>query len=285
MRSFLASPPGKSPVIVWLRSDNMADVDAETCSTAMQGVSLDESVQSRPSPTPQEGDHDSGVDESTQAKDPSSRLSTNSLQKSKSGSRNSIANSKRSISPSSPSKMAQKLPMNKVQVGFAPSPNLKAVQPKVGSLANASYKPGGGNVKIETRKIQIDAKPRIGARNDSYTPSGGDVKIPTVKLQWNAKPKIGSLENAAHKPGGGNVKIESRKVHVEAKSKIGSLENANYKPGGGDKKIETRKLEFNATSKVGSLMNSKHVPGGGKIKSPEPSSLQPSDVSLNNTST
>ena len=53
MRSALSSPPDKSPVIVWLRSDdNMADVDVETCSGAMQGVSLDESVQSRPSPTP-----------------------------------------------------------------------------------------------------------------------------------------------------------------------------------------------------------------------------------------
>lgn len=55
--------------------------------------------------------------------------------------------------------------MNKIQVGFAPSPNLKAVKSKIGSLENATHKPGGGNVKIESRKIQIEAKPRIGARN------------------------------------------------------------------------------------------------------------------------
>ena len=67
--------------------------------------------------------------------------------------------------------------MNKVQVGFAPSPNLKAVHSKIGSLANANYKPGGGHVKIESKKIQIEAKPRIGARNENYTPSGGDVKV------------------------------------------------------------------------------------------------------------
>nr|CAG4646655.1 EOG090X0G74 [Macrothrix elegans] len=273
----------------------MADV--ETCSRGMQGVSLDES---RPSPTPQvhdvtlekeknssvkvvsyiqligyylllfllstlEGDHDSGVDESTQAKEPTGRGSIGTIQKA--SSRTSVANSsKRSISPSSPSKMAQKLPMNKVQVGFAPSPNLKAVQSKINSLANATHKPGGGNVKIETRKIQIDAKPRIQAVNENYTRSGGDVKIATQKLQWNAKPKIGSLENAAYKPGGGNVKIETKKIQIEAKSKIGSLENTGYKPGGGDKKIETRKLEFNAKSKVGSINNIKHVPGGGKVK-------------------
>ena len=67
--------------------------------------------------------------------------------------------------------------MNKVQVGFAPSPNLKTVHSKIGSLANANYKPGGGHVKIESKKIQIEAKPRIGARNENYTPSGGDVKV------------------------------------------------------------------------------------------------------------
>lgn len=67
--------------------------------------------------------------------------------------------------------------MNKVQVGYAPSPNLKTVHSKIGSLANANHKPGGGNVKIESRKIQIEAKPRIGARNENYAPSGGDVKV------------------------------------------------------------------------------------------------------------
>ncbi|XP_045029653.1 microtubule-associated protein tau isoform X3 [Daphnia magna] len=298
----------------------MADI--ETCSRRdLEGVSLDESRESRPSPTPQEGDHDSGVDESTQAKEP--RSLNNTLQKT--NSRTSVTSSKIPIntrlteSPTTPSKMAQKVPMNKVQVGFAPSPNLKTVHSKIGSLANANYKPGGGNVKIESKKIQIEAKPRIGARNENYTPSGGDVKIQSVKLQWNARPKIGSLENATHKPGGGNVKIESKKVQVEAKSRIGSLENANHKPGGGDKKIESRKLEYNAKSKVGSIVNMKHVPGGGNVKifddkeylkqrgdsrlskassskassegrasitqSPEPTFLQPSDMSFPNTRT
>nr|CAG4642872.1 EOG090X0G74 [Evadne anonyx] len=194
---------------------------------------------------------------------------------------------KRSPSPSSPSKissMAQKVSMNKIKVGFAPSPNLKAARSKIGSLDNASHKPGGGNVKIESRKIQIEAKPRIGARNELYTPAGGDKKIQTVKLQWNAKSKIGSMENANHKPGGGDKKIETKKIEVVAKSKIGSLQNANHKPGGGDKKIETRKIEFQAKSKVGSTVNMKHVAGGGNIKSPEPS-FQPPELSHSNTRT
>nr|CAG4635137.1 EOG090X0G74 [Alona affinis] len=241
--------------------------DAESCSSAGGGVHESH----RPSPTPQEGDHDSGVDESTQAKQdqqhPVSRGSNISGTLQKAGSRTSVANSsKRSTSPTSPTKMAQKVPMNKIQVGFAPSPNLKAAKSKIGSLENATHKPGGGNVKIESRKIQIEAKPRTQARNDLYQPSGGDVKIQTVKLQWNAKPKIGSLENATHKPGGGNVKIETKKVQIEARSKIGSLENAHYKPGGGDKKIESRKLEYQVKSKVGSTVNMNYKAGGGNVK-------------------
>lgn len=32
--------------------------------------------------------------------------------------------------------------MNKIEVGNAPSPNLKKVQSKIGSLENATHKPG-----------------------------------------------------------------------------------------------------------------------------------------------
>lgn len=73
------------------------------------------------------------------------------------------------------------VPMNKVQVGAAPSPNLKTVRSKIGSLDNASYKPGGGNVKIENRKIEIKATPRIAAKNETYVPGGGDKKVDSKK--------------------------------------------------------------------------------------------------------
>lgn len=72
--------------------------------------------------------------------------------------------------------------MNKVQVGHAPSPNLKAVRSKIGSLDNATYKPGGGHVKIESKKIEIKAAPRIEAKNDKYMPKGGEKK---VSLKWS----------------------------------------------------------------------------------------------------
>ncbi|XP_044003053.1 nascent polypeptide-associated complex subunit alpha, muscle-specific form isoform X2 [Aphidius gifuensis] len=178
----------------------------------------------------------------------------------------------------------KKVPMNKVQVGAAPSPNLKTVRSKIGSLENASYKPGGGRVKIENRKLDFsNAQPKIAAKNDKYAPSGGEKKIPQVKLQWNAKPKVGSLANTTYKPGGGDKKIETVKLDFKdkAKPKVGSKENAKHVPGGGTVKteaipskiiqessshIETQKIDIKAESKIGSLENVKHKPGGGDKK-------------------
>lgn len=171
--------------------------------------------------------------------------------------------------PSSTAQEKKKVPMNKVQVGAAPSPNLKTVRSKIGSLDNASYKPGGGKVKIENRKLDFSkAQPKIAAKNDKYTPSGGDKKIAQVKLQWNAKSKVGSLENATYKPGGGDKKIETVKLDFKekAKPKVGSKDNAKHVPGGGAIKIPTQKIEIKAESKIGSLDNVKHKPGGGEKK-------------------
>lgn len=68
--------------------------------------------------------------------------------------------------------------MNKVQVGTAPSPNIKVVRSKIGSLENANYKPGGGKVKIESKKLDFkNAGPRIEAKNDKYAPKGGEKKV------------------------------------------------------------------------------------------------------------
>ncbi|XP_072743392.1 uncharacterized protein Tau isoform X2 [Anoplolepis gracilipes] len=182
--------------------------------------------------------------------------------------------------PDTPSSTAQE---KKIQVGAAPSPNLKTVRSKIGSLDNASYKPGGGKVKIENRKLDFSkAQPKIAAKNDKYTPSGGDKKISQVKLQWNAKSKVGSLDNATYKPGGGDKKIETVKLDFKdkAKPKVGSKENAKHVPGGGSVKsatppktpqetknnIPTQKIEIKAESKIGSLDNVKHKPGGGEKK-------------------
>ncbi|XP_014469164.1 PREDICTED: serine/arginine repetitive matrix protein 2 [Dinoponera quadriceps] len=185
--------------------------------------------------------------------------------------------------PPSTAQEKKKLPMNKIQVGAAPSPNLKTVRSKIGSLDNASYKPGGGKVKIENRKLDFSkAQPKIAAKNEKYTPSGGDKKIAQQKLQWNAKSKVGSLENATYKPGGGDKKIETVKLDFKdkAKPKVGSKDNAKHMPGGGAVKsatppktpqeakndIPTQKIDIKAESKIGSLDNMKHKPGGGDKK-------------------
>lgn len=78
--------------------------------------------------------------------------------------------------------------MNKVQVGATPSPNLKAVRSKIGSLQNATHKPGGGNVKIESKKVEVKAAPRIAARNDQYVPGGGDKKVSNYTNQIESSP-------------------------------------------------------------------------------------------------
>ena len=53
-------------------------------------------------------------------------------------------------------------------------------QPKIGSLAKVNHTPGGGDVKIENRKLEFKEK---------------------------ASSKIGSLDKASHSPGGGNVQV------------------------------------------------------------------------------
>lgn len=70
------------------------------------------------------------------------------------------------------------IPMNKIQVGNAPSPNIKAVRSKIGSLDNTTYKPGGGKIKIENKKLDFqNVTPRIAAKNDTYVPGGGAKKV------------------------------------------------------------------------------------------------------------
>ena len=67
--------------------------------------------------------------------------------------------------------------MNKIKVGNAESPNLTVVRSKIGSLSNATHRPGGGDVKIENRKLNWSAGSRTQARNEKYVPQGGEKKV------------------------------------------------------------------------------------------------------------
>lgn len=65
-------------------------------------------------------------------------------------------------------------------------------------------------LQIQSVKLQWNAKPKVGSlENKTHKPGGGDKKIETVKLDFKdkAKPKIGSKDNIKHTPGGGAVKV------------------------------------------------------------------------------
>jgi len=235
-------------------------------------------------------DSDSGVDETTQVRTatlpcrrPLSRIPTMKTPATPQRSRHKVAadiiRTPRSksvpaaprpafapFSTTTPATPAKKVPMNKVVVGVSPSPNLRTTQSRIGSLSNTKHKPGGGQVKIEHRKLEWNAAPRTKALNSGYVPGGGDKKIEQRKLNWSASSKVGSLEKAAHKPGGGQVKIESRKLDWNVGSKVGSTNNIKHRPGGGKVQIHNERVEFQVSSRVGSLKNMKHQPGGGDKK-------------------
>jgi len=161
----------------------------------------------------------------------------------------------------------KKVPMNRVVVGTAPSPNLTVSQARIGSLANASHKPGGGQVRIESRKLEWTTSARTSTlRPGGHQAGGGDKKIEQRKLNWRAESKIGSLEKATHRAGGGDVKIENRKLDWKAESKVGSTKNMKHKPQGGDILIYDEKVEWQTDSRVGSRKNIQHRAGGGDVK-------------------
>lgn len=121
--------------------------------------------------------------------------------------------------PKSPSSAQRQL-----KVINQPLPDLKNVKSKVGSTANLKHQPKGGQVQIQTKKIDL-----------SHVTS-----------------KCGSMSNIHHRPGGGNIRIENVKLDFKDKAhaKVGSLENASHIPGGGNIMIESHKLSFRETAKA-----------------------------------
>jgi len=51
--------------------------------------------------------------------------------------------------------------------------------------------------------------------NANYKPGGGDKKIETRKIEFQAKSKVGSTVNMKHVAGGGNVKIFDDKDYLK----------------------------------------------------------------------
>uniref|UniRef100_A0A8C4E1Q7 Microtubule-associated protein n=1 Tax=Dicentrarchus labrax TaxID=13489 RepID=A0A8C4E1Q7_DICLA len=137
----------------------------------------------------------------------------------------------------------------------APTPDLKNVRSKIGSIDNIKYQPGGGKVSsTQNNKASDPSTPASKAR----------VQIVHKKLDFShVTSRCGSKDNIKHVPGGGNVQILNRKVDLsKVTSKCGSKDNIKHKPGGGDVKIESHKLNIKAKSKVGSMDNV--GPGNGQ---------------------
>ncbi|XP_028327976.1 microtubule-associated protein 4-like isoform X2 [Gouania willdenowi] len=99
----------------------------------------------------------------------------------------------------------------------APTPDLKNVRSKIGSIDNIKYQPGGG---------KVSSTPNNKTSDPSTPTAKAKVQILNKKVDVSkVTSKCGSKDNIKHKPGGGDVKIESHKLNINAKSKIGSLDN------------------------------------------------------------
>ncbi|XP_028327979.1 microtubule-associated protein 4-like isoform X5 [Gouania willdenowi] len=130
----------------------------------------------------------------------------------------------------------------------APTPDLKNVRSKIGSIDNIKYQPGGG---------KVSSTPNNKTSDPSTPTAKAKVQIVHKKLDFShITSRCGSKDNIKHVPGGGKVQILNKKVDVsKVTSKCGSKDNIKHKPGGGDVKIESHKLNINAKSKIGSLDN------------------------------
>lgn len=168
--------------------------------------------------------------------------------------------------PKSPSSAHRQL-----KVLNQPMPDVKSVKSKIGSTANLKHQPKGGQIQIQSEKLDFShVQSKCGSMdNVKHSPKGGNVMIPSVKLDFShIQSKCGSLDKMAHHAGGGNILIQTKKIDLShVTSKCGSMSNIHHKPGGGQIRIENVKLDFKdkAQPKVGSMDNATHMPGGGNI--------------------
>lgn len=65
---------------------------------------------------------------------------------------------------------------------------------------------------METVKLEWNAKSKVGSLDyANYKPGGGDKKIITQKVDFKGiQSKVGSKDNLKHKPGGGNLKVSEK---------------------------------------------------------------------------
>ncbi|XP_071787999.1 uncharacterized protein [Asterias amurensis] len=144
---------------------------------------------------------------------------------------------------------------------------------RIGSLDNVRHSPGGGAVKIESKKLDFSkTSSKVGSKDNlKHQPQGGNKKIINEKIEFKAESKIGSKDNIKHQAGGGKVKILNEKVDFTAKAapKVGSKDNIEHKPGGGNVQIMDEKLVFKDTAspRTDTGVKEPRSPGGSLSRS------------------
>uniref|UniRef100_A0AAQ4QA11 Microtubule-associated protein n=1 Tax=Gasterosteus aculeatus aculeatus TaxID=481459 RepID=A0AAQ4QA11_GASAC len=106
----------------------------------------------------------------------------------------------------------------------APTPDLKNVRSKIGSIDNIKYQPGGG---------KVSSTPNNKTSDPSTPAAKAKVQIVHKKLDFShITSRCGSKDNIKHVPGGGKVQILNKKVDLsKVTSKCGSKDNIKHKPG------------------------------------------------------
>ncbi|XP_076433235.1 microtubule-associated protein 4 isoform X32 [Peromyscus maniculatus bairdii] len=142
-----------------------------------------------------------------------------------------------------------------------PEPN--AATKAAGSIASAQ-RPSAGKVQIQNKKVDISkVSSKCGSKaNIKHKPGGGDVKIESQKLNFKekAQAKVGSLDNVGHLPAGGAVKTEGG--GSEAPPCPGP-------PAGEEPAIPEAALDAGAPTSASGLSGHTTLSGGGDQREPQ----------------
>ncbi|XP_059124715.1 microtubule-associated protein 4-like isoform X3 [Peromyscus eremicus] len=153
-----------------------------------------------------------------------------------------------------------------------PEPN--AVTKAAGSIASAQ-RPSAGKVQIQNKKVDISkVSSKCGSKaNIKHKPGGGDVKIESQKLNFKekAQAKVGSLDNVGHLPAGGAVKTEGG--GSEAPPCPGP-------PAGEEPAIPEAALDGGAPTSASGLSGHTTLSGGGDQREPQTLDSQIQETSI-----
>ncbi|XP_076433204.1 microtubule-associated protein 4 isoform X4 [Peromyscus maniculatus bairdii] len=153
-----------------------------------------------------------------------------------------------------------------------PEPN--AATKAAGSIASAQ-RPSAGKVQIQNKKVDISkVSSKCGSKaNIKHKPGGGDVKIESQKLNFKekAQAKVGSLDNVGHLPAGGAVKTEGG--GSEAPPCPGP-------PAGEEPAIPEAALDAGAPTSASGLSGHTTLSGGGDQREPQTLDSQIQETSI-----